>query len=318
MGMINSNNSPLAPLQKVAEAVTAPIREVTGQSPTPPAVSATPEQAQEVFAQNQMLAPVADLAQGAQEALAAPLAAANPAEILENAAGGLPEMLSQGLGAVPGMAQQAIQQVGNLAGVGQNLLAPVANIAENVMGATGLGDVLNETLGGNATGALSNLTDIANLVPVQGLTDGLSQIPGMLQNAVGQLAEGDVLGAVQGVATGAKDLVQGMLPDILESVPDLIGSAGNLIGNAAPMISNLADKAGDILPDLTQKLAPIADAIPGGEELVKAFGEIGGALAPVVSQVATTAGQVAPGVGESTQNLLHTIAPSVQQISDQI
>ncbi len=311
MGMINNN--PLAPFQKVAETLTAPVREGV-ESVLPPIAPSSSAEAQTVFAQNQMLAPIADLATGAQEAFAGPLDAANPADIIENAAGGLPEMLSNGLGSLPGMAQQAIQQVGNVAGMGQNLLAPVTDIANNILGPTGLGDMINNTLGGNATGAVGNITDIAGLLPIGELTEGLSQIPEMVGEAVGKLTQGDVMGAAESVIGNAMEIGQGVIPGMVNILPDLAGSAGNLVGNAAPMVANLADMAGEVLPGILETIAPMADAIGGGEEVVKALGEITGAVTPIISQVANTAGQVAPVVGDSSQSILGAIVPSVNQI----
>jgi hypothetical protein len=281
-------------------------------------VSSTAEQSQAVFAQQQKIQPVNDLSSDAQQTLSKNLNDTHSSQIMEQASGGLPEIFGDVVGQLPGVAHQAIQQAGSLAGTAQNILSPTGDIIETVLEQTGLGQALNQAVGGNATGVLSNLNEIASTIPVQGVTDGLSHIPVMLENAVGHLAQGDIMAAVGDLSGGIKDVTHDFGAGVLDAVPNLLGSAGNLIGNAGPMIANLADKAEDILPGLTNQLAPMADAIPGGEEVFRALGEMGGALAPLVSTVSSSAAEIAPQVGEGSKSLLNAINPSVKQIIDQV
>lgn len=313
MGMINSNQGSLGPIQNLSSG--SPLGQVQGQNLSVPP---TPEQSQTGFAQQQKLQPVNDLSSDAQQTLSSNLNDAQSSQVMEQASGGLPEIFGDVVGQLPGIAHQAIQQVGNLAGTAQNILAPTGDILETVLEQTGLGQTLNQAVGGNATGVLSNLNEIASTIPVQGISDGLSHIPVMFENAVGHLAQGEIMAAVGDLSGGIGDVAHDFGAGILDAVPNLLGSAGNLIGNAGPLISNLADKAEEILPGLTQQLAPIADAIPGGEEVVRALGEMGGALAPLVSTVSSSAAEIAPQVGEGSKSLLNAINPSVKQIIDQV
>jgi hypothetical protein len=310
MGNINSN---LNQIQSVPNftASSSSVQETPIQAAPAPKSEA---EKQSVFAENQKLSPVNDLTHEALAMASEFTQNANSSEIKENMGSkGLPDMLKGVSNSHSSTAKQVIEQTGSLANSFQNVLAPVGDIAHNVLAVTGLDKGLNDLVGGNASGALDNVLEINELVSLKGITDPLSRVPDVLNNSVGHLLDGDVIGAGKELVEGVYQVNHDLVSNTLESLPNLAGSVGNLVGNAAPIVANLADKAGEVLPGLLASVAPIADAV-GGEEAVKALSEITGALAPTVSQVANTAAKLAPGLGEDTEKILGAIVPGVSKL----